>query len=55
MHALPTRVLTGVIAVPGGDGEATPVPSTEGAEMLVHPTRWRRARLAACGGALAEA
>jgi len=51
---LPTRVLTGVIAVPGGDSEATPVPSTEGAEMIVHPTRWRRARLSACGGALAE-
>src|SRR6266851_284875 len=37
---VPTRVLIGVIAVLGGDGEATPVPSTEGAEMIVHPTRW---------------
>jgi hypothetical protein len=51
---VPARVLTGVIAVLGGDSEATPVPSTEGAEMIVHPTRWRAARLTACGGTLAE-
>lgn len=46
----PTGVLTDAIAVLGGDGQATPVPSTGGAEMIVHPTRWRSARPGACGG-----